>query len=57
MNEVTITECPRCMRGTMAYTWDALEPYWRCIQCGHHVDLHPVEPLPWNPWKDRKRRG
>ena len=57
MNEVTITECPRCMGGTMAYTWDALEPYWRCIQCGHHVDLHPVAPLPWNPWKDRKRRG
>ena len=56
MNEGTIMECPRCMRGTMTLALDIAGSYWRCIQCGYHLDLHPVEPLAWNPWKDKARR-
>jgi hypothetical protein len=50
-------ECPRCIRGTMylALALDIAGSYWRCIQCGYHADLHPIEPMSWNPWKDRKR--
>ena len=48
--------CLRCIRGDMALSWDLWGQYWTCVQCGYHEELHPVTPLPWNPWKDRERR-
>ena len=49
--------CPRCIQGDMDLAQDIYGEYWKCIQCGHHAELHPLSPLLWNPWKDKKRRG
>jgi ribosomal protein L37AE/L43A len=59
---VNFKACPRC-KGDMSAVQDRFGEYWRCLQCGHSVNIGSSRPqfavskVRLKPGRPRKRKA